>query len=376
MEVILLNFMFIMLPVLLYLFYVAFNRSFGKEENELFLDLALLTSVFLSYRFGGNLFYYVCHIPFLYAFQKNRKFVMGYIFILSFLTVKNNPYVLIEYSFYFIIYIFMKKKKYQIPFLIVLKCFFLTISDIMPYFFITILSLILFQKGERILKFSMNQKELEQEKQMKDSLFKITHEIKNPIAVCKGYLDMFDVNNPEHFKKYIPIMKEEIDRTLFLLQDFLSISNIKMEKDILDINYLLEEVMRNFKPILVEKQIQTKMELVEEEVDIFGDYNRLCQVFINLIKNSIEAIHENGKLVIESKIENGIIRINIIDNGCGIEEEVLQKIKEPFFTTKSNGTGLGVSLSNEIVKKHQGSLNYDSKNGITKAIVCLPIVSF
>ena len=254
----------------------------------------------------------------------------------------------------------MKKKKYQMPFLIVLKCFFLTILDIMPYFFITILSLILFQKGERILKFSMNQKELEQEKQMKDSLFKITHEIKNPIAVCKGYLDMFDVNNPEHFKKYIPIMKEEIDRTLFLLQDFLSISNIKMEKDILDINYLLEEVMRNFKPILVEKQIQTKMELVEEEVDIFGDYNRLCQVFINLIKNSIEAIHENGKLVIESKIENGIIRINIIDNGCGIEEEVLQKIKEPFFTTKSNGTGLGVSLSNEIVKKHQGSLNYDS----------------
>ncbi len=372
MELILLNFMFVMLPVLLYLFYVAFNRSFEKEENELFLDFALLTSVFLSFRFGGNLFYYVCHIPFLFAAQKNRKMVMIYIFLIQIM----NPSILVfaEYSCYFIILcIFRKNKMY---FLILLKLFFLSFYDIFSYSILAFVSFGFFQKGARILKFSMNHEQLEQEKQMRESLFKITHEIKNPIAVCKGYLDMFDLNNSEHFKKYIPIMKEEIDRTLLLLQDFLSISNIKMEKDILDINYLLEEVMINFKPILAEKKIETNMDLTGDEIDVLGDYNRLCQVFINLIKNSIEAMNENGILKIESKIDHGIVKIQVIDNGCGMKKEVLKKMKEPFYTTKSNGTGLGVSLSNEIIQKHQGSLEYDSNGGITKAIVCLPIVSF
>ena len=71
---------------------------------------------------------------------------------------------------------------------------------------------------------------------MKNCLFQITHEIKNPIAVCKGYLDMFDVNNKEHAVKYIPIMKEEISRTLYLLEDFLSMNRLKVHKEIVDIN--------------------------------------------------------------------------------------------------------------------------------------------
>ena len=93
---------------------------------------------------------------------------------------------------------------------------------IMTYFtLIAYLILFFLNKGEEVMMLNNVIHELEKEKKLRESLFKITHEIKNPIAVCKGYLDMFDVNNEEHSRKYIPIIKEEIARTLILLQDFL-----------------------------------------------------------------------------------------------------------------------------------------------------------
>ena len=88
----------------------------------------------------------------------------------------------------------------------------------------------LFKTAEDILDLHLKFCEIEHQKDITNSLFQITHEIKNPIAVCKGYLDMFDVNNVEHSKKYIPILKSEIDRLLLLLQDFLSINRINIDK--------------------------------------------------------------------------------------------------------------------------------------------------
>ena len=104
----------------------------------------------------------------------------------------------------------------------------------------------------------MNIKEIERNKQIKTSLFRITHEIKNPIAVCKGYLDMFDKDNQDHFKKYIPILKDEINRTLLLLEDFLAMNKVKINKDIIDINLLIEEVVKNIKMLCTKNNIELK----------------------------------------------------------------------------------------------------------------------
>ena len=225
----------------------------------------------------------------------------------------------------------------------------------------------------------MSVKKLEEEKQLRISLFKITHEIKNPLAVIKGYLDMFDINNQQHTKKYIPIIKEEVEKTLMLLNDFLSITKIKINKDIMDINLLLEEICSTMIPLLKDKKINYKINITDDEIYINGDYNRLMQVFINIIKNSIEAIDKNGQIDIELINNPKNIVIIIKDNGSGIEKENLEKIKEPFFTTKKNGTGLGVSLSYEIIKQHQGSINYYSKEKEgTKVVIDLPklLISF
>ena len=188
------------------------------------------------------------------------------------------------------------------------------------------------------------------------------HEIKNPIAVIKGYLDMYDVNNLEHSKKYIPILKSEVNRVLILLEDFLSINRININKEIIDIVYLLEEVVDSFEPLLKKKKIEVILE--DGEYYIEADYNRLKQVFINVIKNSIEAIESNGIIKINITKEDKLLSIEIVDNGVGMTSEEIKKLNYPFFTTKQNGTGLGVYLSREIIKKHNGIMKYESNNGM------------
>ncbi len=91
---------------------------------------------------------------------------------------------------------------------------------------------------------------------------------------------------------------------------------------------------------------------------VFGDYNRLNQVIINIVKNSIEAIpdEKKGWIKMYTRLNKNNITTYIEDNGSGISKENMQKIMEPFFTTKCNGTGLGLSLSSEIIKAHKGEM--------------------
>ena len=91
---------------------------------------------------------------------------------------------------------------------------------IFMFYVLSYLILEILNQCENTIDLNVSLKELEKEKELRKSLFKITHEIKNPIAVCKGYLDMFDYNNKEHSERYIPIIKQEIDRTLTLMNDF------------------------------------------------------------------------------------------------------------------------------------------------------------
>ena len=190
---------------------------------------------------------------------------------------------------------------------------------------------------------------------------------------------MFDIDNSEHFKKYIPILKDEINRTLLLLEDFLAMNKVKINKDIIDINLLIEEVIKNIKMLCKKNNIELKQNIIDDDIYINADYNRLTQVFINLLKNSIEAIPKNkkGHIDIKETISNNNIIITIKDNGKGMNKELLDKIKEPFYTTKPKGTGLGVSLSEEIIKAHDGTLNYESEeNKYTKVTITLPIKEY
>ena len=405
-EGLVLNFIFIIFPMLLYLFYLVQISNSKQKDHDLFLDFAFISSLYLCIRYGMILFpiptMFFITIPLFLAFQKHRS-ICAIIYSFILLSIQVSYYQKSVYLFmginllYFLFYGCyhykkLRRKDMMLYFLLcnVFNTLFLMIytnklSEVIGIqlpiligatFIITYLACRFIDKENEIVNFHISLKEIEKQKQVQNTIFKITHEIKNPIAVCKGYLDMFDINNQEHSQKYIPILKEEIERTLILIQDFLATSHVKINPEEMDMNLLLEEVIHNFKPILKQKKIVLESFIDDKEYYMMGDYYRLNQVLINLLKNAIEAMKEKGKLHIHTEVENQQLMIYIKDNGEGISGENLKKIVEPFFTTKENGTGLGVGLSIDIVKKHHGSIQYYSKQGIgTTVVLTFPLLS-
>ena len=404
-DTMILDVVLITFPLMVYLLYLAYTKTFSKKENDLLFVVTVFSILYLILKYTNHLYsgipFLIINVPLILSYVKksNLSVAITSLIIISYYYNYYQNYLLIiilEYVIYYLFYLKISKKltlhNFILTFTVLKTIFTIILLSYLNYkfavyiveilvsgLFLYILSLLiayLLNKTEDILKLHMNIKEIESNKQIKTSLFRITHEIKNPIAVCKGYLDMFDKENPTHFKKYIPILKDEINRTLLLLEDFLAMNKVKINKDIIDINLLIEEVIKNIKMLCNKNNIELKQNIIDDDIYINADYNRLTQVFINILKNSVEAIPKNkkGKIEVKEIIKDNNIIITVKDNGKGMSSELLNKIKEPFYTTKPKGTGLGVSLSEEIIKAHNGTLNYESEeNKYTKVTITLPI---
>lgn len=407
-ENIILNLILILFPLLIYLVLVCncSNQISTKIKNVL-LNLALLSSLYLCLKYGinddNNKIMLFCNIPIVIAYMKKNTIsgiLLSIINIVYCYIAHDTLYLItiIKYISYLILYLCANKKRlstggfilsvavlqgfflsfeyFFIETNILLKDFLLLLALVFIYYFTTFSILYLFKIIDKVESLNNIIKMLEKDKVIKDALFKLTHEIKNPLAVCKGYLDMFNIDNKEKSNKYIYIMKQEINRSLNIISDFVEFNKIKIVKEEIELNILLEDVYDSFKFLSSESNVNLiYKEIYEEDIYLKGDYERLKQVIINLLKNSLESIEEKGKIQIYSNINNNFIEIIVEDNGKGMSEDVLEKLTEMFYTTKQNGTGLGVALSNEIIKAHNGELIYNSEiNKGTKAIIRLPIV--
>lgn len=404
-EIILITSIFILFPLFSYFLLIIYQQD-NKEKNEaLFFALGLYTMLYLIFKIDlvtMDLKLTLLTIPLFLAYLKKRPFAALIISILIFssysIYFNFNPLLgLSELVIYFISYLILTYYRVKdiktINFLVIIKIIFLyfyllnqsilTISSssllllLMVYYFLLIFIYLLLKKGETMANLHITIQQLKKENQLRDSLFKITHEIKNPIAVCKGYLDMLDINNKSQLRRFIPIIKQEIERTLMLMNDFLNLTKLKVVKRTLDLSVLLEDVSDIGKELIKAHKMIFITEMEDTELYIKGDYNRLKQVFINLIKNAIEATEAVKKGVIKLKVQkrNKKISIFIIDNGEGMSKEVLKRVGEAFYSTKKNGTGLGVKLSREIIAEHHGIIKYESKlNKGTTVIIDLPLI--
>ena len=404
-EDIIFNTVLIVFPILVYLVLVCYKNDINKNYNNLLLSIALISSLYLCLRFGiidGNskvlLF---CNIPIVIALMKKKPLLgvlLALINILYCFFIYKNIYLIvtIKYLTYFILYLCARKRNLSTESFIlsiaVLQGFFLSfeyffkdlnltlnsfielIILVFIYYFISFVILYIFKIIEKVRELNKSIELLEKDKMIKESLFKLTHEIKNPLAVIKGYLDMFNIENKEKSLKYLSIIREEANRSLNIITDFLEFNKIKIVKTEIDLNLLLEDVYDSFKIILNRKNIKLVYnDREDEEIYFDGDYERLKQVLINVLKNSIEAIENKGKVEISSNIYKKYIDIIIEDDGIGMSEDTLKQLKTMFFTTKLNGSGLGVCLSNEIINAHNGELIYTSKEGVgTKVTIRLP----
>lgn len=403
-QIIFLDVVLLIFPILVYLIYLSSNKSIKNKLKKTYLSLTLITSFFMIYNFGIDdpelIPVLVLSSIVIFTYLEDRYILANFFsiaIILIYINQFNNIFfLLIAYVFINILYIIKKYKKisdllfiqlsiiinsivYYLWIYIYNKQYFV-ISNlwfiIICYFFIVNIVCLMYETGKKILQTHLTYKELQQEKQIRLSLFKITHEIKNPIAVCKGYLDMINVKDTKQVERFIPIIKSEIERLLTLLQDFLLINKNNIDLDIMDLNMLIEDTINKLNPLLKDNNIKLNLDIIDDEIFINGDYNRLSQVLINIIKNSIEAIpHKTkGKIKISTKIKNNKYYLTIEDNGVGMDKEILSKMKQPFFTTKKRGSGLGVSLIYEIIEAHNGKIEYSSEYGRgTKVVIKMPL---
>jgi len=392
-----LNMLYLFFPICVYFIYLVYSKVTYEKEKLIFFDLALFTSFYFCSKFGelNYVSSFLINVPFLFAMHKKRV-IPAFLLLMGtalFLSDIYNVNVYIVTSGYIILYILGLFSKFRFINIFTLFNFIfgIIIAIFMPndivntkalgymimiwivMYLLFYIIILFYDKIDTIIKMYSSLEEITKEKKLYESLFKITHEIKNPLAVCKGYLDMFDVNNPAKANKYAGIINQEIDRTLLLLKDFSDVSKLNIQRNTMDINMLLEDVCDESKLIL-KNNIKFKYLISNNEIYIKGDYNRLKQVFINVIKNAKEAIEDEGKVELNTKIFKNKYIITISDTGVGMDKETRKKIGTAFYTTKKNGTGLGVCFSKEIIEKHGGTMEYFSKaeKGTTVKII-LPI---
>lgn len=392
-----LSLIYLLFPLSVYFLYMVYSKATYEKERLVFFDLALFTSYYLCSKFGklSITSAFLINIPLVFALYKKR-FVPSLILSFGISFFLAGMYNVLVYAFFLnylivLLFTFVAKTKIVNVFLITRVIFdFLIIilfpNDIMNIkmidnFVITWVliyvvfnfAILFYDKIQTIVMMHYSLEELTKEKKLYESLFKITHEIKNPLAVCKGYLDMFDVKNPGKANRYIGIIGQEINRTLVLLQDFANASKLNIEKSKMDITLLVEDVCDESK-LIFRNNLMFDYKISNKDLYINGDYNRLKQVLINVIKNAKEAIGENGAVFLDAKKANDSYAITIKDNGIGMDKETIKNIGTAFYTTKKSGTGLGVCFSKEIIEKHNGTMDYFSKVGKgTTVKIVLPL---
>ena len=209
----------------------------------------------------------------------------------------------------------------------------------------------------------------------------VAHEIKNPLAAISIHLQLLkkmpaEKTSCEKAKKHIFVIEEEIERLNKIVVDFLfAVRPLKFEFAPVDVNSVLKNLCETFFDEFDGKGITMSLNLAENLPKIQGDERFLRQVFMNILTNAGAAMPSGGFLDIATNAKNDFITVTVSDSGQGILPENLNKIFEPYFTTKHDGTGLGLTIAYKIIKEHGGDISVYSDFGMgTSFRFMLPIV--
>ncbi len=208
----------------------------------------------------------------------------------------------------------------------------------------------------------------------------VSHELNNPIGVILNRIECLlteaeEMNIPNELLRDLQTISQYAHKISLIVRDLSIFSRTTYSEphfDKVSINDILGDVFFLIEQKIRGKRITLTKDLSREELFVSGDYAKLEQVFINIIDNAIDAIPGDGWIRVSTGRQRDSVRIQISDSGCGVPEEHLNKIYDPFFTTKEvgKGTGLGLTISDAIVKDHGGSIDVKTrlKQGTTFTI--------
>jgi signal transduction histidine kinase len=199
----------------------------------------------------------------------------------------------------------------------------------------------------------------------------LAHEIRNPLVAIKTLTQLLPerLDDEEFRNQFLKIAAGEVDRISSLVTELLEFarpSDPKLELE--DINAVLDGMILLVSTETKKKQIHVAKHYASDLPPVQIDREQIKQVFLNILLNAIEATKENGKIIVKTRsfMKPGgepYAQIEFTDTGCGIPGEYLEDIFNPFFTTKSTGSGLGLSISNQIIQDHRGYIDVESQLG-------------
>lgn len=203
----------------------------------------------------------------------------------------------------------------------------------------------------------------------------VAHEVRNPLQVTRGFLQLLEEKNTDDQKRasYLDMAIKELDRASTIITNFLTYAKPQMEDTkVLNLSEELKHVENVIVPLANLHGSVINID-IPDHLHVYGNSSKLKQAFINLIKNSIEALMRGGNIRLWAYGHKGEVIIHIADDGEGMEADVLARIGQPYFTSKPKGTGLGLMVTYRIIEALQGSIVFKSEKGIgTEAIIRLP----
>ena len=212
----------------------------------------------------------------------------------------------------------------------------------------------------------------------------VAHEIKNPLAAISIHIQLIQKSmktkscDQQFISKHLEVVNDEVERLNGTIVDFLfAVRPMNLELEECEINHLLSDIIELVDVELKEANIVYKLSCTDRLPKILVDEKYIKQAFLNIIKNAMAAMSSvvNPTLLLDSYLEGQYVCIKFKDNGCGISESDMEKIFEPYFTTKDFGSGLGLTVVYKVIQEHGGELIVDSdERGGSSFIVKLPLL--
>lgn len=196
-------------------------------------------------------------------------------------------------------------------------------------------------------------------------LSKMFHEIKNPLTLINSSLQLIESDHPEvkDFRFWNQTMKD-IQNLRLLIDDLSSFqkSNV-LNKTKINLFDFTEDLLESTESYLLETGTPLTLESTIDDLDFYADDGKLRQAIINLLKNAAESSEAGSPIALRMTADEKHLHISVADRGCGISKEQLAHLFEPFHTTKSYGTGLGLPIVKKIIESHNGTISIDSIEG-------------
>ena len=238
------------------------------------------------------------------------------------------------------------------------------------------------QQLDRQLRISREEHQLAQQETMRSLVRGLAHEIKNPLGGLRGAAQLLEreLPNPE-LKEYTTIIIGEADRLRNLVNRLLG-PNALPQKEFINIHQVLEHVRQL---VNVEKHgnIIFTSDYDPSIPEVYGDRDQLIQVILNIVNNAVQALGNEGEIILRTRTQRQftigptchklVCRVEIIDNGPGIPEEMMESIFYPMVTGRADGSGLGLSIAQSLINQHGGLIQCESRPGRTRFALLLPL---